>query len=128
MGTTEKKGGGDEYASFSDISSGDILSVSSRAIQSEFGEKTWVTITDSDGDKICNKGKIKACKSSIVAQEVIDCDALIVISFTSGDGALCDVDAISLIDDSSSNDNALVTNNGEGVKHGPFKAFSELDP
>merc|ERR1712154_212588 len=89
---TKKDGGGDEYASFSGISSGDTLTVSSSPIQSEIKKKTWVTITDSGGDEICSNGKIKACKISIVGEEVKNCDALIVTSFTSGDGALCDVE------------------------------------
>merc|ERR1712154_530114 len=87
------------YASFDDISRGDVFNVTSKPMTTKFGTWTTFTMTSSNDEEVICRGKVRKCDVSMIGSQVQGCDDLIVLSWIDGDDALCDEVAV---DDSTS--------------------------
>merc|ERR1740123_400465 len=115
-----------EYATFAGVVNGDLMTVVSEPKDDKFRKYFYVSVVDeASGEQICD-GRIRKCKAYIIDSAVDGCDALMVRSWTDGDGALCDAYAINGLD-SDSADNALVSGDKQ-LKVGVFQTLADLDP
>ena len=110
--TRLKNGKGSSYATFESVANGDSLTVEA-GDYGTFKRNAGLKVTDSNGDAVCT-GSVKSCKMSNVGEDAKGCEGVIaVVSFTSGDGALCDSVAVAstIGGGAAQADNALI--NGE---------------
>ena len=123
--TRLKKGKGSTYATFKEVVNGDKMTVEAGAFV-KFKNNAGVKVIGSNGDTVCT-GSVKSCKMNGIGEDVKGCEGVVtVVSFTSGDGALCDSVAVAgtVGGGATQVDNALINN--ELKLSNPFQVCHRL--
>lgn len=130
--TRLKEGGGNSYAIFQSVSSLQTVTVYAGPFGT-FKRNAGVKVVDeASGDTLCI-GSIYSCRWNQVGEFARGCEGYIsVVSFTSGDGAICDSKTVASVMGGGVADmgNALTyySNREPGTVHNPFHMLAALNP